>query len=214
MPLLQKSEYGNSLIAVWKTTEPTEELLKLCHPAYRQELTASGLKGGRLAERAAVRALLSGIFPENPPIILYREDGSPYIENGNSISISHTKGYAAVMISGSTACGIDIELISGRALRIRERYMNSTDLDSFSGTDADATLCWSAKETAFKATGRESYDFKNKIFLTKQENFIVADSSSVRILIHYYISREFVLTWTEGGHQPEENGSKSRNLNI
>lgn len=201
MPLLQRSEYGNSLIAVWKTTETTEELLELCHPAYRQELTASGLKGGRLAERAAVRALLSGIFPDNPPIILYREDGSPYLESGKSISISHTKGYAAVMISQKPVCGIDIELISGRALRIRERYMNSTDLDSFSETDVDATLCWSAKETAFKATGRESYDFKNKIFLTKQENFIAADSSSVRMLIHYYISREFVLTWTEGSRQ-------------
>lgn len=195
MPLLKKTTKDSYVVAIWQTTESAEVLRELCHPVYQSELDSSGLKGARLLERAAVRAMLSALIPENTPNILYNSDGRPALENGVGISISHTKGYAAIILSRQHKCGIDIERIEDRAVRVKEKFMNDTELGLFGNQAVDATLCWSAKETVYKITGKEATDFKNKIIITKASNGLKASSNCSVIDVSYELFNDFVITW-------------------
>lgn len=83
------------------------------------------------------------------------EDRSPKWPQGIVGSISHTKGVAIALVSQKAkAVGVDIEgIISQERLeRIIESFMVSEEMDILKGLeDIGPTLCFSAKETLYKA---------------------------------------------------------------
>lgn len=86
-------------------------------------------------------------------LIAYHPNGAPYLSGSSlHISISHTKGYAAVLLQDHPAAGIDIEYRSERVSRIRSRFMNP---EEEAGIDKEyetehLLLHWCAKETLLK----------------------------------------------------------------
>ena len=91
--------------------------------------------------------------------------GKPYLTDGSfHISISHTHGYAAIAIHPICEVGIDIEYMADRVMKITERFLSQEELSSLPTQAEDrntyALLCWSAKETAFKALGTDGVDFR------------------------------------------------------
>jgi phosphopantetheinyl transferase len=149
--------------AVWHLTEAESDLEAL-----------SGIKSPprlktptRRLEYLAVRtlAVTLGI---NPASIAYKSTGQPYlIDDPRTISITHTKGYAALLLSEKNGTGIDMEASSDRVRRVRHKYMHQDEEALMPSTAIDETtallLYWCAKEAVFKAIPEEGVDFKQDI---------------------------------------------------
>ena len=84
---------------------------------------------GRKSEWLSVRVLLKELTGSEPDI-LYHDNGAPYLpESSLHISISHTKGFAAVLLSPNKPVGIDIEYRSERIHRIKSRFLSETEFE-------------------------------------------------------------------------------------
>ena len=79
------------------------------------------------------------------------EDGKPMVE-GYHISITHTIGYVAVILSRNYEVGIDIEYFSNRVNRIASRFLRCDEI--FTNT-LDTLTAWCAKETIYKLFSSE-----------------------------------------------------------
>ena len=78
--------------------------------------------------------------------ISYSENGSPNLNNHQYISISHSGNLICIIIS-EKEIGIDIEKISDKSLRLKEKFVNPhhTKLNK-----EKSTLIWCIKEAVFK----------------------------------------------------------------
>ena len=90
------------------------------------------------------------------PLVEHNEDGKPMIE-GYHISISHTLGYVAVILSRDYEVGVDIEYVSDRVNRISSRFLRDDEV--FPGT-TDKLIAWCAKETMYKLFSSEHLALK------------------------------------------------------
>ena len=166
MPLLQK--YHAPLWGIWKIEERWEELLGQLErrEAYLPFLNQCKAEG-RKAEWLAVRLLLKELTGVEM-IVSYRNNGVPYLpESSLHISISHTKGFAAVIVSPDKPVGIDIEYCSERIHRIKSRFLSEDEFNLLGKkpTTNELLVCWSAKETAFKMTEQKAADLQRDIHI-------------------------------------------------
>lgn len=158
MPLFKTWTGPGFRVGVWRVTETFDALLVLtpCAERLRAEAEQRFRTPVRRLEFAAVRALLYALEPA-AGAVTYEPSGRPLlVQSGLELSISHTQGYVAVMLSSTAPVGIDIERQSRRIERVRDRIVGA-------GEQADsveaALLHWSAKETAFKLMHCEGVDF-------------------------------------------------------
>ncbi|NJO88919.1 MAG: hypothetical protein HC831_08150 [Chloroflexia bacterium] len=168
MPLCYKIDSDNFSLGLWELSEDEEQLLnKFSAIAPREELLkAKRFKyQARKLEWIATRLLMYELL-NRVVSIDYDENGKPIINNGErSISISHTKGIVAVIVTNNMA-GIDIEMQSDRVLRIENKFISGTrkKIRLLKKTKRNDLLTyWSGKETLYKIHGGKGLDFK-KIF--------------------------------------------------
>lgn len=96
-----------------------------------------------ICERALLKDMMNGKIVK----IFHNEDGKPILNNGLNISISHTRGYIAIILSETKNVGIDIEYVSDRVEKIASRFMREDE----SADDIMSLLVhWCAKETLYK----------------------------------------------------------------
>lgn len=204
MPLLMK--HTGPLWGIWKIEESSDELLSLLRDReeYLPQLEAIHAEQRR-REWLACRVLLQELT-DVPACIAYRPNGAPYLPGSPlHISISHTKGYAAVLLQEHPAAGIDIEYRSGRVLKIRNRFMNP-DEEAALDKEHEAEhllLHWCAKETLFKMIGQEEVDFRKHLHVcpfsyAEEGSFEVKETRTgegMGFRLNYLVTSEFVLTW-------------------
>lgn len=165
MPLQRKLCWDGVDVWVWKITETADELSLLVpgeQACYARETFASEI---RRAEWLAVRAIMAQLFGDSAHIV-YDDAGKPSIEGvAGYISVSHTKGYAAVAFSRECEVGVDVELLSRDVLPVAGRFMPAESLDVFPSVERNkvALLNWCAKEALFKITGDLGGNFKDNI---------------------------------------------------
>lgn len=189
---------------IWKIEEDLPALLSLLDNT--DDITTfqqTSQSETRIIERVATRVLLKQLL-EDEVKISYYTNGKPYlVDSENHISISHTKGYVAVIISRSEVVGVDIEYISDRVKRIRSRFVSDIEYIDPSNEVLHLLLHWSAKESIYKALSREGVDFKNNLTINK---FVPAEKGMFkgaenltdhhyRFDIQYLIEKEYVLTF-------------------
>ena len=94
---------------IWKMEEPIDVLLGLLpERAYYEEELQRFNAPHRKQEWLSVRALLFRLLGMHKEVC-YEPSGKPYLaDNSYFISISHTKGYVAVILSEEKPVGIDI----------------------------------------------------------------------------------------------------------
>lgn len=107
----------------------------------------------RQFEFLAVRLLLRAVCGEAAQIAYY-PTGRPYLYDTPKryISISHTNGFVAIALSGKDV-GLDIELLSNRQLRLRQRFMSDEEWQQalqLLQPKVAAAIGWSAKEALYK----------------------------------------------------------------
>lgn len=202
MPVLK--QYTSSNSGIWKIEETWEELLSLLtdKEAYIPFINRNK-SDTRKTEWLAVRVLLKMLLGKETRIA-YHDNGAPFLPESNLyISISHTKGYAAILLDTHPEIGIDIEYISDRVRRIYTRFLNPSELHLIGEKPSTETLliCWSAKETVFKTTRQKSVDWQNDLHIISFDT----DSKQLQIQknltaqseicsINYITSPEFVMT--------------------
>ena len=124
-------------------------------------------RAGRICAKQAIARYLQRHFPALPCPdardirIGNRPSGRPFIDTANpalaglDLSISHSGGFAAALVS-ATACGIDIQEDAPALERVSERFCRGEERDLLpclpgSGAMQRLNLIWTAKEAARKA---------------------------------------------------------------
>lgn len=207
MPLHYLHKDGNRVLGIWKVTE-TEEWFKqqLDAPWITEELERYSASVRRM-EYLAVRMLLKELTGTMCRV-KHLPSGRPFLENfAASASISHTKGYAAVLLDEAGANpGIDIEYYADRVCKIASRFMHPDEWQGSKGPDDVKWLLlhWSAKETLYKRLGVDEVDFCQHLRLLP---FVLSGKGSLQACefrtsenrhfdVHYLFENDFVLTWS------------------
>lgn len=128
--------------------------------------------------------------------------GKPHLLNDSRfISISHCQGYAAA-IAAELAVGVDVERISSRVQRIKDRFLSPEEQALVGHTDADLMLAWSAKEAVYKMYGSKQLVFKEHIRLLERDEAAqllhvqLLDGDGERPLqLPYCFLEDVVLSW-------------------
>lgn len=206
MPVFKQYIGSSCRWGIWKADETVEELLALLPHKEKYEADICGFTANsRKLERLAVRVLLYKMLGEEKEIG-YRSSGKPYSADGSaSISISHTKGYVAVLLGGpEKEVGIDVECYGERVRKVAHKFVREDESVSwYKGTETWSLLLhWSAKETMFKCMNTSDVDFRKHLHIlpfTVEEQGVfsaveyrTAEKRNFRI--HYYLFPDFVLT--------------------
>lgn len=94
--------------------------------------------------------------------VKYDKVGKPIFSQNKILSISHSGNYAAVIISNHPV-GIDIEKISDKAMKIKDKYLQ-IELNYPQELNNQMSLVyWNIKESICKAVGIKGIDFKKNI---------------------------------------------------
>ena len=189
MPLLLKKEENNNTILVWEISEPLEKLISLT-----SNTDCSHLKSDKRKKEFLACRILLNHFDENLKIS-YSENGSPNLNNHQYISISHSEDLVCIIIS-EKEIGVDIEQISDKSLRLKEKFINShhTKLNK-----EKSTLIWCIKEAVFKFHKIGDVDFKKDILVPE---FILEESGEIDIRFktntlksYYFKVKDFYLAY-------------------
>ncbi len=154
MGLILKKQDKNSLISVWEINESLDEIKR----HFKNQELHNFKSRKRQLEFLCTRLLLKEINPELK--IEYNKFGAPELNNHNYVSISHTNKLVCTIISNDKT-GIDVELISGKAFKIRNRFLSKKD--NVELNNKEVTLAWSAKECIFKWFQKGDINFKKDI---------------------------------------------------
>jgi len=128
--------------------------------------------------------------------------GKPHFEHDTRfISLSHCQGYAAA-ISADVAVGIDVELVSGRVQKIKNRFLSDEELILLGESDEMLMLAWSAKEAVYKMYGQKGLIFKTDMTIQAIDSigqelilFLSCDGTNLQLPINYLFFDGLVVSW-------------------
>lgn len=188
MPLAHLEEISEKTsIGLWRIEETPEELEAQLQLKEHELRVLHSLQGNKrnlqwLATRVLLRKMLN---TEEYIDCRPDENGKPFLLNlPHHISLSHSYGYAAVMISENSRVGIDIEIMKEKINRVKHKFLNDRELafiDKMNPTE-HLYVCWCAKEALYKLNGKRETSFKDNINL---QPF----SYSIKGIINSYISK-------------------------
>ncbi|MBQ19759.1 MAG: 4'-phosphopantetheinyl transferase superfamily protein [Vicingaceae bacterium] len=168
MPLFLIKKPNNHVdIAVWKISESQDELLEMLKDKVSEPDDAmTSSNQSKFSQRIAVRLLLAHFFDSFT--LEYDDKGKPHLADQEDvhISISHANEFVAIAVNYQEPCGVDIEKISAKALRVKNKFMNEKELDLVAENEELATTMWSAKEALYKYYGRKEVIFDTDLSLT------------------------------------------------
>ena len=144
---------------------------------YLNRLTSGKRKrewlGGRFAAKYAATGMLAqngNTLPWSNLAVIADKNGRPFIASGENgaampdISISHSGNLAAAMAVSTGFCGIDIQKVTDRVVKVRERFCSPNEAhilaSFFSASRANQssilTRLWAAKEALRKVANMNS----------------------------------------------------------
>lgn len=178
MPFLEEFQLNHVSISFWRIQEREDEMLMLLpeYHAYAERI-ALFKSESRRKEWLATRCLLHRRLGEEATIG-YLPTGRPILQMANEeaeISVSHTGGWAALAVApGRERVGLDMERLSGRAFRVRQRFLNDDEL-ALATDETAASVLWSAKEAIYKLCDQEGMLFLGDMILRNEGEGLLAD---------------------------------------
>jgi 4'-phosphopantetheinyl transferase EntD len=134
--------------------------------------------GGRLAAKHCLAALREANGAVSIPCssfsLLPDASGRPYLASSGgrtaiSVSISHSRGYAAALATTTGSCGIDIQHKTDRLHSVRERFAPADELALLQGLPdplVRLAVLWTAKEAVKKCCLPDTPTLFERISLT------------------------------------------------
>lgn len=200
--------YPGVSLGLWQMDETVEQLFE-AYPllqAYRSQMEEKYKNDGRKQEFLAIRALMYEMLRVNGASKGLLSHAGDFTHNGQGkplfrgyhVSISHTKGYAALILSKKSEVAVDIEYMSDRVERIASKFLRKDErADSL-----DAKLVhWCAKETVFKLFSEENLlfeDMRVKPFDTMADWACDVENlkSGKTARVDFELAMDFVLTYS------------------
>ncbi len=193
MPLVRDGQIGrDARLCIWQITEPIEAM-----PIPERADLSALHSASRRREVQAVYALLAYMTGRNDLVIDHDDTGRPTLPGWN-LSISHTKGWAALVMSANRRVAVDIEYVSDRVSRVADRFIRE---DEQKGSLAHQLINWSAKETVFKYLNEERLEyFEMRLAPFKPEARGRVEVSDLRfpklVAVSYELNTDYVLTYS------------------
>lgn len=192
MPLLRIDRLcDGTRIGIWRMDEALQDLPRPAH------LAIGGMRSiKRQKEQLTTYCLLEAMTGRRDLVIGHAESGKPIVD-AMEISLSHTKGWAAMIVSEDKAVGVDIEYRSNRVDRIASRFIRP---DEQSATLAQRLINWSAKETVYKLLSDENltyHDMRLHAIAEESRGEVLVDDLKCggHVVVSYIFNQDYVLTW-------------------
>lgn len=169
MPLFLNEEiFPDVRLGIWAISESSDDFWALSPyvESSRSEFNALYKSEQRKCEVLAVRLLIKEIIGDNVQL-LHQDNGKPYLSSGMNISISHTRGFAVIIVSQSKQVSVDIEYFSNRIERIRSKFMRD---DENASSQVKLLMHWCAKETMYKLFPEDNLTFNKMQLLSVDGN--------------------------------------------
>ena len=185
----------NSIVIIWKINESlsvlknmTKEKSKIKNIIKRKEFYASRILIKNLCKSFNIK--YNGIIK--------KDSGKPYLKNRTeNISISHSFPYVTGILNKEKKCGIDIEKIQKKILKINHKFLSKSELNKIKNNTKKNTIYWTAKESLYKLKG-EFLSFKNDIKIIELKNSfnIYGKVLSKKILLNVEEIDDYIVTYT------------------
>jgi len=168
MPLFKTIEVNSqTIVKIWSISEPLDVLFTQIDLTNQNQIRVNAMKSEQhQREFLSVRLLLKTLGYADIDL-KYNANGKPYLSDGNSISITHSKAFAAVAISPNPI-GIDLEKYSDKLAKVQSKfvgyetcYLNQNDSDY----SRKLTRIWCAKEALYKLYSKSGISFKNQFLV-------------------------------------------------
>lgn len=162
---------------VWKITESLEELSHQVALKNVCNERVAGMKS-ELHQRAfySVRKLMQELGYTDHDMF-YGDDGKPHLVDGKYISITHSFGFAAIIVSDAPV-GIDIEIRREKVTKIAHKFIDKEAifLNPLNRLEyiEKLTVIWGAKEALYKMFSQRGLSFKQHIDV---HPFLMADET-------------------------------------
>ncbi len=169
MPLFLNEEiFPDVRLGIWAISESSDDFWALSPyvESSRSEFNALYKSEQRKCEVLAVRLLIKEIIGDNVQL-LHQDNGKPYLSSGMNISISHTRGFAVIIVSHSKQVSVDIEYFSNRIERIKSKFMRD---DENASSQVKLLMHWCAKETMYKLFPEDNLTFNKMQLLSVDGN--------------------------------------------
>ncbi|UKK73867.1 siderophore biosynthesis protein [Segatella bryantii] len=184
-------------LGIWAIEETVEQLFEQ-YPHLKDlkvYLDEKYKNEGRKKEILAVRALLYEMtHEESSKCISHEPSGKPLLK-GYFISISHTKGYAAVIMSKTRNVAVDIEYVSDRVSKIVDKFIRS---DEDSSTIEVQLKNWCAKETVYKYFSEEDLQYSEMRLHDLSSSHALVDDLKIKKTIDVFFdtNSQYVLAYS------------------
>lgn len=184
MPLYKTITVDSSTkIFIWKVEESYEELAaKTTLTPYCLQRLSALKKEEQRKQFLSVRLLLKEIgYTGNE--LFYNNNGKPYLQNKNHVSVTHSHHFAGIIISASPV-GIDLEKQRSKILKIAPKF---TPPECYKNITDNRVLCrkltavWGAKEAIYKIMNTPGLSFLKHINV---HPFSIEDKS-ISAEVHY-----------------------------
>jgi phosphopantetheinyl transferase len=201
MPLFYQHNINeHTKLAVWQITENEDFFLK------KVPLQTSVSHPHKRLQHLAARYLLELLQPGFPyHLIEIADSKKPLLPNEEfHFSVSHCGDFAAAIVSEHQLVGIDVELITPKVERIKNKFLSENEIHLLPVCNAKfLTLCWSAKEAIYKWYGKGQVDFKNNmiidcLFYEKDEGMIDAHfqkEKRIDLSVEFSFFENLCLAW-------------------
>ncbi len=184
MALLKHEKIGTDIeVGVWKLEETEEWYLERLNLTVEELSEVNSFLPKKKEEWLASRWLLHEMSGrEVRGKVLKDAFGKPHLEDSLwTISLSHSADCAAVLASANV-CGVDIQRIEERILRMAPRFMSVEELENVDKTEdvEKIHVYWGAKEALFKLYSEGNVDFRKNLFV---KPFEYGESGSTEAII-------------------------------
>lgn len=197
MPLHESKSCGlDTEIHIWKITETFEDLFDQVLLNDTNLIRLNNMKS-EMHQRGflSVRMLLQSAGYSDRDLY-YDEFGKPHLSNGRHISITHSFGFSAIIISNQKT-GIDIEMQREKISLIADKFVD-TEFDFLEREASDyirkLTIIWGVKEAIFKIQNEVGISFKDHISVFP---FEINDYKTSALLTFANLNKEFSIQFEE-----------------
>ena len=188
---------SGAILGMWRIEETVSEMLAMMPSLGNlQHVLDSYSRDARRLEVLSVHALVYIMTADESLVVGHNEDGHPLLE-GWHVSISHTRGYAAVLLSRQDEVAVDVEYVSNRVAKIADRFIRDDEQDE---TITRQLVCWCTKEAVYKYFSSQHLallDIRLRNYELLSEGCIVAENMQTgdTVTVNYNVTDSYVMTY-------------------
>ena len=188
-------------VVIWEISESIQDLKsKVVLSEYSIKLLNQKKSEIQKKQFLAIRNIFKLLSIEDNEV-KYDQVGKPIFSQNKILSISHSGNYATVITSDNPV-GIDIEKISDKAMKIKQKFLHIELNYPLELNNKISLVYWNIKESIYKAVGIKGIDFKKNILAlpldinaSKCKSWYVNNDDIYSFETYFRISKNYTLAF-------------------